>query len=66
MISTTDPTRALRQSMYLVLGAMALAIATAKIVGAENVYEPSRYKPLETQFDATRADTPTRVWPATG
>ncbi len=63
MISTTDPTRALRQSMYLVLGAMALAIATAKIVGAENVYEPSRYKPLATQYDAARADTPVRVWP---
>ena len=63
MISTTDPTRALRQSLYLVLGAMALAIATAKIVGAENVYEPSRYKPASTQYDANRADTPARVWP---
>ena len=32
-----------RRSFYLLLTAVALAIATAKVVGAENVYEPSRY-----------------------
>ena len=34
----------LRRSAFLLLTAAAVAIAAAKTVGAENVYEPSRYK----------------------
>jgi hypothetical protein len=34
----------LRRSVYLLLGAAAVAVAAAKVVGAENVVEPSRYK----------------------
>ena len=34
-----------RRSVYLLLTAVAVAIAAAKVVGAENVYEPSRYSP---------------------
>lgn len=33
----------LRHSIYLVLGVVAVAIATAKVVGVENVWEPSRF-----------------------
>ncbi|MBY0459954.1 MAG: hypothetical protein K2V38_21770, partial [Gemmataceae bacterium] len=33
-----------RRSAFLLLGAVAVAIAAAKTVGAENVVEPSRYK----------------------
>ena len=34
-----------RKTVYLIFGAVAVAIAAAKVVGAENVLEPSRYKP---------------------
>jgi hypothetical protein len=34
----------LRRSVYLLLGAAAVAIAAAKVVGAESVVEPSRFK----------------------
>ncbi len=34
-----------RRSVYLILMAVAVAIAAARVVGAENVLEPSRYKP---------------------
>ena len=34
-----------RRSVYLLLTAVAVAIAAAKVVGAENVFEPSRYSP---------------------
>jgi hypothetical protein len=37
----------LRRSVYLLLGAAAVAVAAAKVVGAENVIEPSRYKATE-------------------
>ena len=50
--------------MYLLLTAAAVAIAAAKVVGAENVYEPSRYKP-PTQ-DGYSSNRPTRrEWPPT-
>jgi hypothetical protein len=37
----------IRRSAFLLLTAVAVAIAAAKTVGSENVYEPSRYKPAE-------------------
>ena len=37
----------LRRSVYLLLGAAAVAVAAAKVVGAELVYEPTRYKATE-------------------
>jgi hypothetical protein len=42
-MSTADAGFDARRSAYLLLTAVAVAIAAAKIVGAENVYEPSRY-----------------------
>jgi hypothetical protein len=39
-----DATGDLRRAVYLLLGAVAVGLACAKVVGAENVLEPSRYK----------------------
>lgn len=66
MTPPSDPTADLRRSAYLVLAAVAVAIGAAKIVGAENVYEPSRYKPPPGGFGFDREEDakPTRVWPA--
>jgi hypothetical protein len=50
----------LRRSVYLLLTAAAVAVAAAKVVGAENVYEPSRYKTADpTGYGAE----PDRKWP---
>jgi hypothetical protein len=43
MAGTSDASD-LRRSVYLLLTAVSVAIAAAKVVGAENVLEPSRYK----------------------
>jgi hypothetical protein len=50
----------LRRSAFLLLTAAAVAIAAAKTVGAENVYEPSRYKPAEKGGYGYEPDRP---WP---
>jgi hypothetical protein len=50
----------LRRSVYLLLGAAAVAVAAAKVVGAELVYEPTRYKATEKQ---TYGAEPKREWP---
>ena len=51
----------LRRSMYLLLTAVAVGIALAKVVGAENVLEPSRYKaPTPDGYGSE----PDRKWPA--
>lgn len=61
-----DPTAALRRTAYLLIGAVAVFIVAGKIVGGENVVEPSRYAPpSEQSFDFDRPDKPTRKWPAT-
>jgi hypothetical protein len=54
-----DPSH-LRQSAFLLLTAAAVAIAAAKTVGAENVYEPSRYKAEPGGYGYE----PDRAWPA--
>ncbi|HEY2909326.1 MAG TPA: hypothetical protein VGI99_03720, partial [Gemmataceae bacterium] len=55
---------ALRRSVYLLLTAVAVAIAAAKVVGTENVYEPSRYTPpTPGAYSASQPDPP-RIWPA--
>ena len=66
-MTNPDPTADLRRTAYLLLAAAALGIATAKVVGAENVFEPSRYKPLPGSFGEGRdaAIVPERVWPKT-
>jgi len=51
-----------RRSVYLLLTALALAIAAAKVVGAENVLEPSRYTPPAGGYSANPPDPP-RNWP---
>ena len=52
----------LRRSAFLLLTAVAVAIAAAKTVGAENVYAPSRFKPAEKDGYGYE---PNRNWPAT-
>ncbi len=60
-----DPTAALRRNFYLLLGTVAVFIAVAKIVGSENVVEPSRYAPAtEANFGFDRAGKPERKWPS--
>ncbi len=57
-------TAELRHAIYLVLTLVATAIVTAKVVGVENVFEPSRYEsPTPDGFNADRIDAPTRDWP---
>lgn len=51
-----------RRSVYLLLTAVAVAIAAAKVVGAENVYEPSRYTPPPGGYSSSPPEPP-RVWP---
>jgi hypothetical protein len=66
MTPPADPTVSLRRSAYLLIGAVAVFVMVAKIVGAENVFEPSRYAPPTPQsFGADRPDKPTRTWPTT-
>ncbi len=61
-----SPTAALRRHVYLLLGTVAVFIAGAKIVGVENVIEPSRYAPAtEANYGFDRAGKPERKWPAT-
>jgi hypothetical protein len=67
MTHSPDPAADLRRSAYLVLTAVAVAVCAAKIIGAENLFEPSRYKPPTPQsFGADRIEeaVPQRVWPA--
>lgn len=55
----------LRKSAYLLLTAAAVAVAAAKVVGAEGVVEPSRYTaPTADGYAAVPPDPP-RAWPAT-
>jgi hypothetical protein len=58
-------TSSLRQSFYLLIGTVGVAVMVAKIVGVENVIEPSRYAPTsEANFGFGREGKPTRAWPA--
>ena len=50
----------LRRSAYLLLTAAAVAVAAAKVVGAENVHEPSRYKAADPKDYGSEPD---RKWP---
>jgi hypothetical protein len=50
----------LRRSAFLLLIAVSVGVATAKTVGAENVYEPSRYKPEQ---KGGYGYEPRRGWP---
>jgi len=55
-----------RRSVYLLLTAVAVAIAVAKVVGAENVNEPSRYKaPISKDGTKGYGSEPDRDWPPT-
>ena len=63
---TPDPTAELRRAFYLLLTALSVAVCVAKIAGAENVVEPSRYKPpTAASYGADRDAVPQRLWPAT-
>jgi hypothetical protein len=50
----------IRRSAFLLLTAAAVAIAAAKTVGGENVYEPSRYRPVEENGYGSEHE---RLWP---
>ncbi len=64
-MESSDPTIGLRRNFYLLLGTVAVCIVAAKIVGSENVVEPSRYAPAtQTNFGYDRAGKPERKWPA--
>ncbi len=61
---TPDPTAELRRGFYLLLTMLGVAVCVAKIVGAENVYEPSRYDPpTPASYGADRGLAPQRRWP---
>jgi hypothetical protein len=66
-MTPADPTSQLRRTVYLLLGAAAVAIGVAKVVGAENVFEPTRYKPATVEsYGSYLGDfAPVRPWPAT-
>jgi hypothetical protein len=53
-----------RRSVYLLLTAVAVAIAAAKVVGAENVLEPSRYTPSAKDGYSAVPPDPPRIWPS--
>ena len=57
----TEPSE-IRRSVFLLIAAAAVAIAAAKTVGAENVFEPSRYKASE---PGGYGYEPKRKWPET-
>ena len=58
-----------RKTAYLLIGTVAVFIAFAKIVGAENVFEPSRHYPPANAYGSDRdpmwKPPETRVWPST-
>lgn len=61
-----DPAALARHACYTVLIALAVGIAAAKVVGAENVFEPSRYKPpTPDAYGAGVPNEPERRWPET-
>ncbi|MBA4187090.1 MAG: hypothetical protein C0467_03645 [Planctomycetaceae bacterium] len=53
-----------RRSVYLLLTAVAVAVAAARVLAAENLLEPSRYTPPADGYSANPPDPP-RKWPAT-
>ncbi len=59
-MSTVAAASDLRRSAYLLLTAVAVAIMAAKVVGVENVYEPSRYAPATAAGYGTEK---VREWP---
>jgi hypothetical protein len=54
-----------RRSASMLLIAAATAIAAAKVVGAENVLEPSRYTPPTPNAYSASPPDPPRNWPST-
>jgi hypothetical protein len=64
-MTASDPA-ALRRSFYLLLTVVAVAIAAAKVVGVENVTEPSRYAaPTGKEYGSQHPDPSVRKWPTT-
>src|SRR4029077_13236042 len=64
-MTASDPV-SLRRSIYLLLTSVAVAIATAKVVGVENVVEPSRYAaPTGKEYGSEHPDPSQRKWPTT-
>lgn len=64
-MTASDPA-ALRRSCYLLLTAVAVSIAAAKVVGVENVIEPSRYAaPTGKEYGSQHPDPSQRKWPTT-
>jgi hypothetical protein len=53
-----------RRSVYWLLTAVAVAIAAARVFGAENVLEPSRYSPPAAGSYSANPPDPPRHWPS--
>ena len=61
-----DATTNLRRSVYWLIGVVGVGVGFGQLCGAENVYEPSRYRPTSpANHDAGRDPeiTPRRQWP---
>src|SRR4051794_37039851 len=56
---STDPNARLRRTVYTVLTVVTVAVAAARVVGVELVYEPS----LHRDESDTSPAAPSRVWP---
>jgi hypothetical protein len=54
-----------RRSVYLLLTAVAVAVAAARVFGAEVTPEPSRYSPPTDKDYSSYPPDPPRVWPKT-
>src|SRR5438552_19094911 len=52
-----------RRSVYLLLTAVAVAVAAARVFGAEVVREPSRYTPPTPDAYSSNPPDPPRIWP---
>jgi len=52
-----------RKSFYWLIGAVAVAVAAARVVGAENLLEPSRYTPPTLEAYSASPPDPPRAWP---
>ena len=52
-----------RRSIYLLLTTVAVAVAAAKVVGVENLLEPSRYTPPNAGAYSASPPDPPRKWP---
>jgi hypothetical protein len=61
---TADPPADLRRVCYLLLGALAVGTAAARVAGTENVHEASRFQPPPGGYGKVAEHRNLRPWPA--